>query len=79
MEPLLLLAANRTNSTLFFNLLGALYLIDLQYDEAKLFLSLVEQRNPRDPDMLYNFARLYLELGNQTLAMEYFNKYQTIR
>lgn len=79
MEPLLLIAANRTNSTLYYNVLGALYLKEMQYDEAKHFLTVVEQRNPNDPDMLYNFARLYLEIGNEELAFDYFTRFESIR
>lgn len=79
MEPLLLIAANRTNSTPYFNVLGALYLKELQYDDANHFLSVVEQRNPNDPDMLYNFARLYLEIGNEEVAFDYFTRFESIR
>jgi lysophospholipase L1-like esterase len=76
MEPLLIVAANRSDLTVYYNILGALYLQEMQYTHALRFLNIVEKRIPDDSDMLYNLARLHHELGNNNLSLSYLNRYE---
>jgi lysophospholipase L1-like esterase len=78
MESVLLNASNRFNTTYYYNLLGALYVQQKEYNTAKSFLNVVESRTPDDPSMLFNMAVLNYETGDIETAISYQNKYQNI-
>lgn len=77
-EPLLLKAANEFDKISYYNVLGAYYLQQKEYESAKSFLHIVEKRTPEDPNMLFNLAVLHYEIGNIDKALEYQSKYQRI-
>jgi lysophospholipase L1-like esterase len=76
LEAVLLRASNRFNTTYFYNLLGALYLQQKEYDAAKSFLNVVERRTPDDASMLFNMAVLHYETEDFETALLYQDKYQ---
>ena len=78
LEVLLLRGSNEFDTVTFYNILGARFLINQEYNEAKKFLQIVEKRMPNDTDMLYNMAVLHHETGNSDLAIYYQQRYQSI-
>lgn len=78
LEVLLLKGSNEFDTITFYNIMGARFLINREYDDAKKFLQIVEKRMPNDTDMLYNMAVLHHETGNSDLAFHYQQRYQSI-
>ncbi|HAC16111.1 MAG TPA: hypothetical protein DCE78_09240 [Bacteroidetes bacterium] len=78
LEVLLLKGSNEFNKTQFYNILGARFLLQRDYNNAKNYLQIVENRSPNDTDMLYNMAVLHDEIGKSELAIYYLQRYQSI-
>ncbi|HUF08363.1 MAG TPA: hypothetical protein VMO47_03515 [Rhodothermales bacterium] len=66
----------RTHDDRFLGLLAATAIRGMRLDEAQLLLDRLERRNPDEPTMLFNQARLHVLLGDTAGAREYFLRFR---
>lgn len=59
----------------FLNSLAALYLLNKDLDRARYWLKKSEQKEPKQPILLYNYARYYVLKGDTSKARSYFEAY----
>ena len=78
LDALLIKGSNEFDKITYYNIMGARFLLNREYTEAKKYLQIVEKRTPNDTDMLYNMAVLHHEIGNIELATYYQQRYQSI-
>lgn len=78
LQTLLLVGANEFNEIMYYNGLGAFYLLQKDYVNAKQFLDIVEFFEPDNIIMLNNKVILFTETGDLDSAREYSSRVQFV-